>query len=32
VERAEFGAITARLWKSLRAESMKAMGKAGGAA
>ena len=29
VERAEFGAVTARLWRSLRAESMKAMGKPG---
>ena len=29
VERPEFGQITARLWKSLRDESMKAIGKAG---
>ena len=29
VERPEFGVVTARLWRSLRAESMKAMGKAG---
>ena len=28
VERAEFGEITARLWRSLRTESMKSMGKA----
>ena len=29
VERAEFGAVTARLWKSLRAESLKTIGRAG---
>jgi NitT/TauT family transport system ATP-binding protein len=29
VERTEFGAVTARLWRSLRTESMKAMGKPG---
>ncbi len=29
VERSEFGAVTARLWRSLRTESMKAMGKSG---
>jgi NitT/TauT family transport system ATP-binding protein len=32
VEDARFGAITARLWHSLREESMKAIGKAGAAA
>src|SRR5258707_637465 len=32
VERAEFGAITARLWKSLREESMKTIGRTTGAA
>ena len=29
VEHAEFGAITARLWKSLREESMKTIGRSG---
>jgi NitT/TauT family transport system ATP-binding protein len=29
VERPEFGVVTARLWRSLRAESLKAMGKPG---
>jgi len=29
VERPEFGVVTARLWRSLRAESMKSMGKPG---
>ena len=28
VERSEFGAITARLWKTLREESMKTIGRA----
>jgi NitT/TauT family transport system ATP-binding protein len=32
VEDAHFGAITARLWRSLREESLKAIGKAGAAA
>jgi NitT/TauT family transport system ATP-binding protein len=32
VEDAHFGAITARLWRSLREESLKAMGKAGATA
>jgi len=32
VERAEFGAITARLWKSLREESMKTIGRTTGVA
>jgi NitT/TauT family transport system ATP-binding protein len=32
VEEERFGAITARLWHSLRGESMKAIGKVGGAA
>lgn len=32
VERAEFGAITARLWKSLREESLKTIGRTTGAA
>jgi NitT/TauT family transport system ATP-binding protein len=31
VERENFGALTGRLWKSLREESMKTMGRAGGA-
>jgi NitT/TauT family transport system ATP-binding protein len=31
VERENFGALTSRLWKSLREESMKTMGRAGGA-
>ncbi|HVP86919.1 MAG TPA: ABC transporter ATP-binding protein [Casimicrobiaceae bacterium] len=29
IERAEFGAVTARLWKSLREESMKTIGRVG---
>jgi NitT/TauT family transport system ATP-binding protein len=32
IEHAEFGTITARLWKTLREESMKTIGRAGGAA
>ena len=32
VEREEFGAITSRLWKTLREESMKTMGRMGAAA
>jgi NitT/TauT family transport system ATP-binding protein len=32
VERENFGAMTSRLWKTLREESMKTMGRAGNAA
>jgi NitT/TauT family transport system ATP-binding protein len=32
VERENFGALTSRLWKTLREESLKAMGRAGGGA